>query len=285
MDSNENRRKSKRLNEKCINSQEINTKISVKKTKIKNKSNNKCLKLKENETNVRKSSRNCEKRLNGMIEAIPERKYGLRRLAPINWKERLDTRHIITENKSIDNKTVDKTKAKHYSKNEDKTTTKIKEKKIKSINNKINGKISSKVDNKLSYESIILINNKRNKRRKTNYKTTDKCCEQSIDKTNQIKCVERLDNQIDVQVIDSTQESSDLCQTNVNIEQQIPESEVQENTEELSDNISYIQYLDKCSDIEPKAPSLSVNVIINFIETKIQNQSKECKEIGFRQKA
>ena len=275
MDSNENRRKSKRLSEKCVNYNEVIHQINDKRNKTKNKSNIKSVKLKENETNVRKSSRNERKPMNGIIEVISERKYGLRKLAPINWKERLDTRHMTTTDKSIHNKSIDKTKPKNSLKIEDKNIPKIKEKKINKSLVKINGKINSKVNYKLSDESIQ-INNKRHKRRKA-IKTCDKVCDQFFDKTNQNKYNLKLE--INGEVIDSIEESSDLCLTNANIEQQIQEteSEVQQKDEELSDNMSYIQYLELCSENEPKVPSLSLNIIINLLKQSLKTKRRNNK--------
>jgi len=260
MDSNENRRKSKRLSEKWVNSNANH--VNHFKTKSKSKSNIKSVKLKENETNVRKSSRNCVKRLNGIIENSSERKYGLRKLAPINWKERLDTRHITNDQKS-----VDKPKSRNCSKSEDKVISK-KEKKIKANNNKINAKISSKVENKFNTESIEGFNHKKHKKRKSN-----KTCDQQIHTTFR---------SLNDEVLDSTQKCSDFCQTNSyhNIEQHLPQSEEHTKEEQLSEElseesierISYIQYLELQSKSEPKEPSLSLNVIINLLKQRLNKR-------------
>ena len=260
MDSMENRRKSKRLSEKCENSNEVINKINNKKTKTKSKSNSKCVKLKEND-------RNGQKRVNGLIVDIDGPKYGLRKLAPINWKERLDTRHITSDNKSID-----KTKGKNSPKIDDKVS-KVKEKKFKANRNldKINGKFHSKVSHKLSEESIKISDNKRHKKRKT-FSTSDKFCHKVIDKTEQNKYNQRLNNEIEDQLIDSTQRYSDFCQTDDHLEP-LQESKDEEKDQQLSD-ISYIQYLEMCSESESKGPSLSLNIIINLLNQRLKNKRR-----------
>ena len=262
MDQNCNRRVSRRLIEKGITSCEQNDTSAKKqlKTGRKTKANAKTVKLKENDKiNTNSGNESSSPSIDGS-----QRKYGLRKLAPINWRERLDTRHLTSDQKT------DKIKDKCFVKSDNKANPKLnnkvnKDKKIKVI--KVNGKININESS----------NEKKTRKRKITHSLNG-----GFDTTSEDRDLEHNDSEMESSDLSNVKPNVSLNGTSDVSDQLIQQESTDPPPVQL--NISYFEFLERSLN-SPSVPSFSfkTDTVMKLLLQKSKSKSQSMSKTNVKQ--
>lgn len=244
------------------------------KTGRKSKSNAKTG-LKENERTVKEVINSVNESSSPAIDES-QRRYGLRKLAPINWRERLDTRYLINESKS------DKIKDKYCDKSEKEVNvSKNSKEKRFNVNNRLNGKINAnkkytKLNSKCNKSEVDI--EKRITKRK-NGRGIGHIVEQrseAIEESHTHEDIDSIDEGLNMlgEAVVSSEHSAAINVINPNPSEASDRREDRETCDSL-DNISYFEFL-KRSMNNQSVPSFSyrTEIIMRLLLKKSKAKSK-----------